>query len=77
MLNLFKSIILSLVLTILSGCGAIIKQIESTWDDDDRTVYAPSQPLPTLEIPPDLSGAQPIQPAKNDPKLPSNFSRRP
>jgi uncharacterized lipoprotein len=49
-----KTLILLLLLTLLSGCGAAIKHLDSSWLDD-QTVYEKSQPLPPLEISPELS----------------------
>jgi len=53
MLNQVKTLIFLLLLIFLSGCGAVVKHLDSTWADD-KTVYEKSQPLPPLEISPEL-----------------------
>lgn len=53
MLNQVKTLILLLLLIFLSGCGAVVKHLDATWADD-KTVYEKSQPLPPLEISPEL-----------------------
>lgn len=49
-----KPIILLSIFFLLSACSMIIKQLDSTWEDD-RTVYNKSKELPPLEIPSELS----------------------
>ncbi|MDM8560535.1 hypothetical protein QUF82_17025 [Thiotrichales bacterium HSG14] len=49
-------IILLFLFSFLSGCGTIIKHLDSSWVDN-RTVYEKSQPLPAFEIPSQLSKA--------------------
>jgi hypothetical protein len=56
MLNQIKTMTLLLLFSFLSGCGTIIKHLDSSWVDN-RTVYDKSQPLPPFEIPPQLSQA--------------------
>jgi uncharacterized lipoprotein len=48
-----KLLILSMLLILLTGCGTAMKFLDSTLADD-QTVYEKSQPLPPLEIPPEL-----------------------
>lgn len=49
-----KTITLLLLLNLLSGCGAVVRHVESSWPDD-QTVYDKSQPMPLLEISPELT----------------------
>ncbi|RKZ39434.1 MAG: hypothetical protein DRQ49_04705 [Gammaproteobacteria bacterium] len=54
MLIKIKTLILLLLLIFLSGCGAAIRHLDSSWVDD-KTVYEKSQALPPLEISSELS----------------------
>ena len=54
MLNQVKTVTLLLLLFLFSGCGIVVRHLDSTWTDD-KTVYEKDQPLPPLEIPPELS----------------------
>jgi len=49
-----KSIILFLFLTFLNGCGTAVKHLDSTLADEQDVVYEKSQPLPPLEVTPEL-----------------------
>jgi Tfp pilus assembly protein PilP len=69
MLNYVKKATFLLFLLILSGCGAAIRHLDSTWVDD-RTVYEKSQPLPPLEIPPALTESQSISQVQSQPVIP-------
>ncbi len=48
-----KTIILLLFLTLLFGCGTAVRYLDSTLADE-QVVYEKSQPLPPLEIAPEL-----------------------
>jgi len=71
MLNDIKKMTFLLVLSLLSGCGAAIRHLDSSWVDD-RTVYDKSQPLPSLEIPPTLSESQSISQVQSQSVTPPN-----
>jgi uncharacterized lipoprotein len=69
MLSQVKTFTLLLLLSLLSGCGAAIRHLDSTWTDD-KTVYNKSQPLEPLEIPPELSENSPVPPRYPPPVSP-------
>ena len=69
MLNHLKTIIVLLLLLVLSGCGAVVRHLDSSWIDD-KMVYDKSQALPPLEIPPELNAKQSI----SHPQAQSSFS---
>lgn len=50
-LTLFLTLLLTLI---LSGCGSIARQLDSTWEDN-QTVYQKSETLPPLEVSPDFT----------------------
>jgi len=56
-LNHLKTIIVLLLLLVLSGCGTIVRHLDSSWADD-RMIYDKSQALPPLEIPSELKANQ-------------------
>jgi uncharacterized lipoprotein len=76
MLSQVKMVVWLLLLSLLSGCAATVKHLDSTWADD-KTVYQKSQPLPPLEIPPELREnpqvSQPL-PQRRKPVPPSPLS---
>ncbi len=49
-----KIVALCLLLILLSGCGVVVRYLDSSWADE-QTVYDKNQQLPSLEIPPELS----------------------
>lgn len=52
MLNHIK--IITVMLLLLSGCSQVIRHLDATWLDS-KTVYKKAEPLPPLEIPPELA----------------------
>ncbi len=50
-LTLFLTLLLTLI---LSGCGSIARQLDSTWEDN-QTVYQKSETLPPLKVSPDFT----------------------
>ncbi len=53
-----KKILTLLLLILLSGCSTVVEHFDATWDDK-QTTYNKSQPLPPLEIPPELGKISP------------------
>jgi hypothetical protein len=56
MINMLKKLgitLLVLIIFSLSGCGMVIKQLDSSWVDNN-TVYQQPDPLPPLAIPSEL-----------------------
>lgn len=39
----------------ISGCGQVIKQLDTNFGGPTKTVYPQAQPLPPLVIPPELA----------------------
>lgn len=63
MLNHIK-IITVILLLLLSGCSQVIRHLDATWLNS-QMVYKKAEPLPPLEIPPELASPrlppQPVQ----------------
>ena len=63
MLNRIKIMTVILLLW-LSGCSPVIRHLDATWLNS-QTVYKKAEPLPPLEIPPELASVrlphQPVQ----------------
>lgn len=57
MFNITQTLSLCLLISLLSGCGMIIRQMDSSWNDH-RTVYNKSESLPPLEVPAELATAK-------------------
>jgi len=54
-----KIISLALIISLLTGCGLVIRKLDSSGWDEHRQAYEKSQTLPPLEIPPELATAKP------------------
>ncbi len=50
---MLKVLLLSICVIWLSGCGTVIKYLDSTWTDDHKS-YDEGKPLPPLKVPPEL-----------------------
>jgi len=55
--NQVKIFTLLFLLSLLPGCGVVVRQLESSWADD-QTVYNKSRSLPPLEIPAELANKE-------------------
>ncbi|KHD11518.1 hypothetical protein PN36_07145 [Candidatus Thiomargarita nelsonii] len=51
-----KTLISLLFFAVLSGCGPVVKHLDSIGWTDEQTVYNKSQPLSPLEVSPKLIG---------------------
>jgi len=51
-----KTLISLLFFAVLSGCGTVVKHLDSFGWTDNQTVYNKSQPLSPLEVSPKLIG---------------------
>lgn len=54
-----KLISLMSIISLLAGCGLVVRELDSSGWDEHRQVYEKSQTLPPLEIPPELATAKP------------------
>ncbi len=54
-----KVISLMLIISLLAGCGLVIRELDSSGWNEHQQVYEKSQTLPPLEIPPELATAKP------------------
>lgn len=54
-----KLISLLSIISLLAGCGLVVRELDSSGWDEHRQVYEKSQTLPPLEIPPELATAKP------------------
>jgi uncharacterized lipoprotein len=57
MFNITQTLSLCLLVSLLSGCGMIVRQMDSSWNDH-RTVYNRSDSLPPLGVPAELATAK-------------------
>jgi uncharacterized lipoprotein len=57
MFNITQTLSLCLLVSLLSGCGTIVRQMDSSWNDH-RTVYNKSESIPPLEVPAELATAK-------------------